>query len=96
MKIGCSNNFVQWARQLWRQFRLFIQPLGFSVIIQSLARKEIVDDRHTVVLTFLIEKQEICYFVIQNMTFSNFVLIRVRCSHEVKYEPTSLIFRESQ
>ena len=52
MKICCSDDFVQWACQLWGQFWFFIQSLGLSVIIQFLSRKEIVDYSHTIMLTF--------------------------------------------
>lgn len=52
VEIRCGNDFVQWSCQLWRQFWLFIQSLGFSVIIQSLSREEIVDYSHTIMLTF--------------------------------------------
>lgn len=52
MEIRRGDDFMQWACQLWRQFWLLIQSLGFGVIIESLSREEIVDDSHAIILTF--------------------------------------------
>lgn len=52
VKVRGGDDFVQRACQLWGQLWLFIQSLGLGVIIQPLSWKEIVDYRHTVMLTF--------------------------------------------